>query len=710
MKDVSSMSRRGRSPLASLVCLVLGTQVACQSPAVWGQASEEERLLYGEALASLPEDPGTAEQRLEAFLVAYPDSTLCDDAAEKLATLAVGDERPDDAVRWLEFVLAEHGRGDRAEAARLALAGILVGRGERGRAADLLAQTRFDRMDARQRSATYRMLASLETHTEGRLRWLGELYSSLEDGEERKRVDEQLDPLIARLTVDAMRRLAPKQDGRVPAARLYLRLAERALDVSDVEEAEINLVRIKGFELSERDEALRREVTRRIGLRKQLSTFGVLPTFEEVSSLPGPATEGAEGAIGVVLPLTGAFARYGEESLRGILLAAGIFDPIDSVSDAVLAAVPAEGDEPGFEPQGASRGRVRVIVRDSEGNAERAAAAVRDLAQNDDVVAVVGPLLAAVADAAARVAQEHGVPLLTLTSRADVAPGRDQIFRLRTTPSDEVRFLVDYAVDELGARRFAVMYPGDSYGRGMRSHFWEAVEARGGHVVAASSYEPDATDFAEPIRRMIGYSLLTSGEREAIEVREAALKRARRLPAETASMVRRVIEGIRGPGGALLPPIVDFDALFIPDAHDKIVMIAPQLAFHDVTGVQLLGSSGWVDPDLVRVGRRHVRNAVIAALFHAESQYTFVSDFVDRYVSQFGEVPDVFAASAFDAANLVLVQLAAGQESREDVRGGIASVHGYPGASGITSFLHDGNARKRPFLLGVKGRKIIALD
>jgi branched-chain amino acid transport system substrate-binding protein len=112
----------------------------------------------------------------------------------------------------------------------------------------------------------------------------------------------------------------------------------------------------------------------------------------------------------------------------------------------------------------------------------------------------------------------------------------------------------------------------------------------------------------------------------------------------------------------------------------------------------------------VTIGRRHVRNAVMAALFHPESQYTFVSDFVDRYVSQFGEVPDVFAASAFDATNLVLVQLAAGHESRNDVRDGIASVHGYPGASGITSFLHDGNARKRPFLLGVKRGKIVALD
>jgi len=273
-----------------------------------------------------------------------------------------------------------------------------------------------------------------------------------------------------------------------------------------------------------------------------------------------------------------------------------------------------------------------------------------------------------------------------------------------------VRFLVDHTFDELGARRFAVLYPADTYGRGMRDHFWEAVEARGGHVVAVSSYPTDATDFAEPIRRMIGYPLLTRSERAALAEREDALKEARRLPPEDAVEARNEILDALGPDGEPLPPIVDFDALFIPDSYDKIVMVAPQLAFHDVSGVQLLGSSGWVNDDLMRIGRGHVRGAVMAALFHRESHYTFVSDFVDRFTTHFDSVPDVFSATAYDAANLVLVQLAAGRTTRDEVLEGVARVHGYAGASGVTSFLHDGNARKRPFLLGVKRGRLVALD
>ena len=48
------------------------------------------------------------------------------------------------------------------------------------------------------------------------------------------------------------------------------------------------------------------------------------------------------------------------------------------------------------------------------------------------------------------------------------------------------------------------------------------LQQRGGHVVAAAGYAPDATDFAEPIRRMIGYALITNEEREVVKEREEA--------------------------------------------------------------------------------------------------------------------------------------------------------------------------------------------
>jgi branched-chain amino acid transport system substrate-binding protein len=351
-----------------------------------------------------------------------------------------------------------------------------------------------------------------------------------------------------------------------------------------------------------------------------------------------------------------------------------------------------------------------VLVRDSAGEPARAAAAVRELASHDDVIAIVGPLLSAECEAAAREAEDQGVPLLTLTSRQEIPLERPNVMRLRTTPDDEVHYLVNYAVTELGATRFAVLYPKDAYGLGMRDRYWQAVESLGGQVVGASSYEVADVDFAEPIREMIGYVLLTPAEHRALRQRKKLLERGRRLEPHVAAVVRKVAYAILGPEGEPLPPRVDFDVLFIPDAHDKVVLIAPQLAFHDLDHVQLLGSSGWNHPDLVRIARGHVRGAVVATSFHVDSPFPFVSRFVERYVATFGSQPDSYSAHGFDATELVLLQLEEGRDSRKQVLEGVLRVNGYPGPSGVFSFVEDGNARKRPFLLRVRGGRLIPLD
>jgi len=165
-----------------------------------------------------------------------------------------------------------------------------------------------------------------------------------------------------------------------------------------------------------------------------------------------------------------------------------------------------------------------------------------------------------------------------------------------------------------------------------------------------------------------------------------------------------------GPGDRPLPPIVDFDVLFVPDTYEKVTLIAPQLAFHDVRGVTLMGPGGWYHPDLVRIGDKHVEGAVFTEPFFPESEVSFVADFTRRFEAAYGAEPGALAAQAFDAANLVLVQLAEGRDSRDDVRQGLLATRGYPGVSGLTTLLADGNAQKRPYLLGVRDGEVVVVD
>ena len=42
---------------------------------------------------------------------------------------------------------------------------------------------------------------------------------------------------------------------------------------------------------------------------------------------------------------------------------------------------------------------------------------------------------------------------------------------------------------DLGAQTFAVLYPADNYGRGLRDLFWDAVESAGG-ITGVGSPDP----------------------------------------------------------------------------------------------------------------------------------------------------------------------------------------------------------------------------
>jgi branched-chain amino acid transport system substrate-binding protein len=704
-----------RTPSAAATALLLGLLVAgcARPPAPEPLASDEERSALQAAERTMGRDPAAAEEALQDFIQRWPQSALADDAALHLAELAQAADEPERARHWLGYILRSYPDSDQSDLARLRLARLEFERGDLESARRLLSRLRFSRLGKVEQRQAYRLLADSATDPVERLRWLAPLREAALAAEETGEVaqaDREIDALLDRMAAEDLERAAEQLERRIPAGRVHLRLAERALDAGDFKQAERELGQASRFELAPEYRETREQLRVRLELRSRIaSEADGLPGFAEVAALPAPRTEGAHGTLGVVLPLSGPFAAYGEESLRGILLATRIFDESKRLQARGEDASPAADRRPaaaGLE----GPGRLRVLVRDSRGQAAVAAAAVRDLAREDDLVAVVGPLLFEESRAAAAAAQEEGVPLLSLTDREEVPRDKSFVFRLRTTPHDEVRYLVSYAVDKLGARRFAILYPGDNYGRGMRKEFWRAVDERGGWVTAVSSYEPDATDFAEPIRRMIGYPLLTPDEKKALEEREKILDKARRMEPAKAAVAREEAYAALGPEGEPLPPIVDFDALFIPDSYDKVVLITPQLAFHEITDVQLLGSGEWNDPKLVRIAREHVRGAIISAPFYAESGFVFVSDFVERYTTTFGATPDVFAAQAFDGANLVLVQLAAGRSSRDDVRDGLLGTQAYPGVSGVTSFLPDGNARKRPYLLAVRRGRIVSID
>jgi branched-chain amino acid transport system substrate-binding protein len=265
----------------------------------------------------------------------------------------------------------------------------------------------------------------------------------------------------------------------------------------------------------------------------------------------------------------------------------------------IAAGLPLEGPP--------SRTTPRLHFRDSGGDPRRARAAVDDLATLHQVAAIVGPVSGEAAAAAAARAEELGVPLLTLSPGGEVG---EHVFRLFSGPAEEAAALVR-AARSRGATRFAALHPAHGYGRAMTRALREAAEASGAEWAGAVPYEPAATSFGEPIDRL---------------------------------------------------KALTFDALLVPDAGRRIALVAPALAAKGLwageapeggRSIQLLLPSPGLDEALVRNAGRYVQGALVATQFHAGSATGEGATFVAAFRDRFGEEPDGYAATAYDAFRLI---------------------------------------------------------
>ena len=121
---------------------------------------------------------------------------------------------------------------------------------------------------------------------------------------------------------------------------------------------------------------------------------------------------------------------------------------------------------------------VKLVFKDTQNDPGTAAQQVQELAQDPQVLAIMGPLTSSVAQAAADAAQNSGMPLLALSQKADITQTGNLIFQAFLTPRQQVRALVRGAMG-MAIQRYAILYPDSAYGRTFLQIFQEELAAAG---------------------------------------------------------------------------------------------------------------------------------------------------------------------------------------------------------------------------------------
>lgn len=384
----------------------------------------------------------------------------------------------------------------------------------------------------------------------------------------------------------------------------------------------------------------------------EVKNLPVKPPLVEVSAIIPPSGKLNRNTLGCVLPLSGQYADMGNKAREAILLATGTFDE-------------------------KNKSLWKVIVEDSRGLPEGIKAAIAHLANAENVMAIIAVTGTAEAMDAAREADKWKVPLILITPKEGVTSISEYVFQNFLTPTQQIRALVKYALDDLNCAIFSVLYPKDDYGEEMVKIFREEVMRIGGKVEKAISYSKNQTDFKEEINKLTGTIV-------------NAPQKKRNDQAQTKTTIS-----------------VEFEALFIPDSYSRIKLITSQLDFYDVKGFQLLGTSLWHSPDLLKNGTESMEDAVFADSFFTNSFYPETNNFVDVYYTKYSREPENIEALAYDTAGIIIGVLDNIEiKTRGQFAAALKRVENYKGATGNISFSSDRVAQKTPFILKIQKGKL----
>lgn len=349
--------------------------------------------------------------------------------------------------------------------------------------------------------------------------------------------------------------------------------------------------------------------------------------------------------IGVSAPLSGDLATYGKSVRDAIVLAA------DSINT----------------QQGGTLGKkIELVIEDNQSRPEQAKTVFEKLIKRDKVVAIIGDVTSGCTMAAAPVAQENKIPMLTPTATNErVTAAGDYIFRSCFMDSMQGGAMAGFAIEDLKAKNLAVLYNiKDPYSVGLHDAFISYAKAHGATISVDLSYSSGDVDYRGQLTK---------------------IKRAKP------------------------------DAIYAPGYYSEVGLFCRQARGMGITA-PFLGSDGWDSAKTPEIGGDSINGCYFTNHYSPEDQRPEVQNFVAAYKSRYGTVPDALAILAYDATYIMADAIKrAGSTDGDKIRQALATTRDFPAATGSITIDANRNALKPICILEYQGKvshfvKIVKVD
>jgi branched-chain amino acid transport system substrate-binding protein len=342
--------------------------------------------------------------------------------------------------------------------------------------------------------------------------------------------------------------------------------------------------------------------------------------------------------IGVFMSTTGDTANFGISSVNGIKMA----------TDEVNAAGGINGKQ------------VELDVQDDRSDPSEAATIVTKFVTQDGVHAILGEVASSRSIAAAPIAQNAKIPMLTPSStNPEVTKKGDYIFRSCFIDPVQGAAIAQFAAKTLGKKRAGIMVDRkNDYSTGLEKFISATFTRLGGEMVVNQSYQAGDQDFN---------AQLTS---------------------------------IKGSNP---------DVIFVPGYYGDVALIAKQARDKGIT-VPFVGGDGWDATQLYTIGGKALNGSFFSNHYSPYDTDPAVQKFVNDYKARYNAIPDALAATAYDAAKIMFDAIKrANSLDGKAIRDALAATKDFPGVTGKVTFNENRDAVKPIVMIEIKDGGIYAV-
>jgi branched-chain amino acid transport system substrate-binding protein len=351
-----------------------------------------------------------------------------------------------------------------------------------------------------------------------------------------------------------------------------------------------------------------------------------------------PGGGGDKIKIGVFMSLTGTTANFGISSTNGIKMAA----------EEVNAAGGINGKQ------------VELDIQDDRSDASEAATIVTKFVTQDGVQAILGEVASSRSIAAAPIAQNAKIPMLTPSStNPEVTKKGDYIFRSCFIDPVQGAAIAQFAARTLNAKKAAIMVDRkNDYSTGLEKFISATFTKLGGQMVVTQSYQEGDQDFNAQLTSIKGSSP---------------------------------------------------DVIFVPGYYNDVGLIAKQARDKGIN-VPLVGGDGWDAVQLYKIGGTALNGSFFSNHYSPYDTDPMVQKFVADYKAKYGAIPDALAATAYDAAKIMFDAIKrANSLDGKAIRDALAATKEFPGVTGKVTFNQNRDAVKPIVMIEIKDGGLYAV-